>query len=86
MNNVHFAVILLLTPPARKQPTDINPYVSAFAALFKKGCDRRSAEFSPSGPAVAYARVPSRSQIIQGSPDSRLAKRDQPNDDDLEQT
>jgi hypothetical protein len=37
MNKVHFALILLVTPPARKQPTDINPYVNAFAALFSRG-------------------------------------------------
>jgi precorrin-6B methylase 1 len=37
MNNVHLAVSLLLTPPAMKQPMDIRPYVSAFAALLRYG-------------------------------------------------
>jgi hypothetical protein len=35
MKSVHFAVSLLLTPPAMKHPTDINPYVSALAALLR---------------------------------------------------
>ncbi|KAL3293381.1 MFS general substrate transporter [Colletotrichum asianum] len=38
MNRVHLAVSLFVTPPAMKQPTDMSPYVRAFAALFRNGC------------------------------------------------
>ena len=37
MTNVHFAEILFVMPPEMKQPTDISPYVNAFAALLRKG-------------------------------------------------
>jgi hypothetical protein len=65
MNNVHFAVILLLTPPAKKkQPKYIN-LCKEVAHLFKKRCSSWRCPYSDW--TMTYPRVFTCYQIIKGS-------------------